>query len=565
MYPEKIGPYCIDRKIGSGGMGNVYHGVHEETGQEAAIKVLPATMAREDGFVQRFNREIAALRQLSNRHIVQLFGNGESEETYYYAMEFVDGVTLTTEITERRRIPWPEVIELSLQIAAALKAAHDAGIVHRDLKPSNLMLTKERVVKLTDFGVAAVFATARLTRTGGVVGTAEYMSPEQAQGKRATKRSDLYSLGAVMYVMLAGRPPFTGPTANDILQKHQFGTFDKPSRYAPDCPRLLEDFVCQLLEKDPGKRFPDALVLIRRLEQIRSRIAFTEQQAESATIERPAPGATVRNPDSVEEDGVHHPGPATLIRDLLRDDAAESLRKSSVARFFDNTLVLLLLLALLIGGSFYFVGRSKPDPFSQFQQAKDILQGTAGPGWLRARDDLLEPLLSNQQMQDQHPQIQAMISQVDQYEFCRSLRITSSSNGSASSEIHRLARRAFETYSSGDPVKAKQQLQDLVVMLQNDPDYTYLRNFLSESLQNWQTEQDVAARRQVLERALEVAANAVQAGEHDLARDVLTATIRLYEQDNSVSAEIGRCHDLMRQLPEPPLTKPSQATPEAEQ
>lgn len=102
-------------------------------------------------------------------------------------------------------------------------------------------------------------------------------------------------------------------------------------------------------------------------------------------------------------------------------------------------------------------------------------------------------------------------------------------------------------------------------MLQNDPDYTYLRNFLSESLQNWQTEQDVAARRQVLERALEVAANAVQAGEHDLARDVLTATIRLYEQDNSVSAEIGRCHDLMRQLPEPPLTKPSQATPEAEQ
>jgi serine/threonine protein kinase len=284
MHPEQIGPYRIDRKIGAGGMGNVYHGVHEETGQAAAVKVLPASMAREDGFVQRFNREIVALRQLSNRYIVQLYGNGEYGETWYYAMEFVDGITLTADITERRRIPWQEVIDYSLQIAAALKAAHDAGIIHRDLKPSNLMLTKDHTVKLTDFGVAHVFATTRLTRTGGVVGTAEYMSPEQAQGKRATKRSDLYSLGAVMYVMLTGRPPFTGPTANDILQKHQFGTFDKPTRYAPDCPRLLEDLVCQLLEKDPAKRLPDALVLIRKLEQIKSRIAFSEQHPTPLSI-----------------------------------------------------------------------------------------------------------------------------------------------------------------------------------------------------------------------------------------------------------------------------------------
>ena len=172
MHPDKVGPYLIDRKIGAGGMGNVYHGVHELTQQEAAIKVLPVAMAREDGFVQRFSREIDALRQLSNRHIVQLFQDGETTDgTFYYAMEFVDGHTLTAEITNRKKLPWKDVIEYSMQIAAALKAAHDAGIVHRDLKPSNLMLTNDRVIKLTDFGVASLFASARLTRTGGVVGT----------------------------------------------------------------------------------------------------------------------------------------------------------------------------------------------------------------------------------------------------------------------------------------------------------------------------------------------------------------------------------------------------------
>ena len=112
MHPDKVGPYLIDRKIGAGGMGNVYHGVHELTKQEAAIKVLPAAMAREEGFVQRFSREIDALRQLSNRHIVQLFQDGETTDgTFYYAMEFVDGHTLTAEITDRKKLPWKDVIE----------------------------------------------------------------------------------------------------------------------------------------------------------------------------------------------------------------------------------------------------------------------------------------------------------------------------------------------------------------------------------------------------------------------------------------------------------------------
>ena len=560
MHPEQIGPYLVHRKIGAGGMGNVYLGVHKTTGQQAAIKVLPPSMAREDGFVQRFDREIAALKKLSNNHIVKLFENGTSDDTFYYAMEYVDGETLTTEITDRRRIPWKEVIELTLQIAAALKAAHDAGIVHRDLKPSNLMLTKDRQVKLTDFGVAHVFATTRLTRTGGVVGTAEYMSPEQAAGKRATKRSDLYSLGAVMYAMLTGRPPFTGQSANDILQKHQFGQFDKPSRYATDLPRLLEDFVCQLLEKDPAKRVPDALVLIKRLEQIRSRIEFAEQQSETATMERPAPGATVRGPNSVDEQQPSMssgPGPATLIRDLLREEAAESLRKSSVAKFFDNTFVLLTMLALIVIGGFYFQGRNSGDPHQEFDRAKAVLDSPAGPAWLRARDELLQPLLKEESLQPQHGEIRHLMSMVDQYEFCRSLTTTTSSNGSAQSELQRVIRQAFETRASGNPVDAEIQIRAILAMLTTDDENGYVRQFLQTSLEQWRSAEDIAGRQQLIQLSIDRARIALNAHQPDKARLTLQGVIDLYRHDQSLNDILNDCRKMLKSLPEESLPEES--------
>ncbi|MCA9035660.1 MAG: serine/threonine protein kinase [Planctomycetaceae bacterium] len=562
MHPELVGPYQIHRKIGAGGMGNVYFGVHKDTGQEAAIKVLPPSMAREDGFVQRFNREIAALKQLSNPHIVRLFENGTSDDTFYYAMEYVDGVTLTSEITDRKRIPWREVIDLSLQIATALKAAHDAGIVHRDLKPSNLMLTKDRQVKLTDFGVAHVFATTRLTRTGGVVGTAEYMSPEQAAGKRATKRSDLYSLGVVMYAMLTGRPPFTGQTANDILQKHQFGQFDKPTRYVAEIPRLLEDFVCQLLEKDPARRMPDALVLIKKLEQIRSRIEFAEQQSETATMERPVPGATVRAPNSVDEQDrtlPQGPGPATLIRDLLREEATESLRKSPVAKFFDNIFVLLTMLGLIIAGGFYFSGKNRANPEEALRRAQAVLEAPAGTAWIRARDELLQPLLDDDRMEEERDLILEMIGRVDQYEFCRSLNVTSSTNGTAQSEIQRVIRRAFEMRALGDTDGAEKQIRAVMGVIKSDDRNIFLRQFLSESLQKWRSAEDIAGRQSLIEECLARAEDARNHLEIDLARSILQSVIELYGNDPSVFDIVSQCRSLLETLPDMPPVENSDA------
>ena len=238
----------IDRKIGAGGMGTVFVGKHEQTGQAAAIKVLPASLAREDGFVLRFNREIEALQRLDHTNIVKFFESGkEEDDTYYYAMEYVEGETLTNRLRRDRRIPWQETIQIGIQICAGLKHAHDVGVVHRDLKPSNLLISKEGVIKITDFGVAQVFAAQQLTITGAIIGTAEYMSPEQVEGRRADRRSDLYSMGAVLYTMLVGQPPFANGTIPEIMQKQRFGRFDAPRSYVPEIPSWLDEIVCQLL------------------------------------------------------------------------------------------------------------------------------------------------------------------------------------------------------------------------------------------------------------------------------------------------------------------------------
>lgn len=551
MHPEKIGPYRIDRKIGSGGMGNVYLGVHEDTAQQAAVKVLPASMAREEGFVARFSREIHALKQLSSPYIVELYEDGETGDgSYYYSMEFVDGETLTSMVTRRKRIPWQEVIEISLDIAAALKAAHIAGIVHRDLKPSNLMVGKDGQIKLTDFGVARVFATTRLTRTGGVVGTAEYMSPEQARGVRATKLSDLYSLGAVMYVMLTGRPPFTGKMASDILHKHQFSQFDKPSHYVPELPRELEDFVSLLMEKKPENRPQDALVVIRRLEAIRAKLEYVAK-ADAATevtaarqVDRTA-GVAHDRTRGAESSGDRGPGPATMVRDILRQDLDDQLRKSPLARFFDNTFVLIICFCLVIVAGMYLSRTTQPQPEELLDEARSAFQASPSQSWLRARDELLQPLLDADALQDDRAEIVALIDRADQFEFCRRLRISTARDGTSDSEIERLIRKGFDDHASGEIVKARRQLEAVLNVIGQNSRYEYLSEFLQETLKSWNAEHDAAGRRSFIDQVMENAAAAFSSGDQQKAVELLRAALELYNGDEAVKIQVARCRELL--------------------
>jgi eukaryotic-like serine/threonine-protein kinase len=262
---QRLGPYLLQSPLGSGGMGTVYLGVDETTGQRAAVKILSPALGSDASFRERFAAEIETLKKLEHPNIVRLLGFGEQDGQLFYAMEMVDGRSLQQELHHGRVFQWREVVHIGVQICQALKHAHDRGIIHRDLKPANLLHTADDQIKLADFGIAKLYGMSQLTVAGGVIGTADYMSPEQGEGRPVTARSDLYSLGSVLYALLAGRPPFASRTAAEVVHRLRYEEALPVRRVAPDTPEEFELIVAQLLEKDPGKRVATALAVANRL------------------------------------------------------------------------------------------------------------------------------------------------------------------------------------------------------------------------------------------------------------------------------------------------------------
>lgn len=286
----QLGPYRLGFKLGQGGMGAVYAGHDLESGEQAAIKILSPALASEEGFRTRFEAEIESLKKLRHPNIVRLYGYGEQDGYLYYAMELVDGTSLEEEIRLGRRFNWREVTRLAVALCRALKHAHDHGIIHRDIKPANLLLNSAGEIKLSDFGIARLFGNSRVTSQGGVLGTAEYMAPEQADGRPVTDRCDQYSLGGVMYALLAGRPPFRAGSLVEMLQLQRFAEPQPVRLYAPDTPAELERIILQMLSKDPQKRFSNALLLARALEAMELGLARAAVNDEAA-VSRPVPSA----------------------------------------------------------------------------------------------------------------------------------------------------------------------------------------------------------------------------------------------------------------------------------
>ena len=280
MPLQKLGPFKFDRILGRGGMGSVYAGVHEQTGEKAAIKVLAAHLADDVNFVERFKVEVETLKKLLHPNIVQLFAYGEEDGNLFYVMEMVEGRSLQDELQAGRRFTWREAARIGIDVAKALKHAHDRGIIHRDLKPANLLIDDQDHIKLTDFGIAKLYGGTQITADGGVLGTADYMSPEQAEGKQSTSRCDLYSLGSVLYALLTGRPPFSGKTLPEVIQGLRF---EKPiaiRRLNLDVPEEFESIIMQLLEKDPQKRIPTAVAVAKRLKAMEHALSMETRVGE---------------------------------------------------------------------------------------------------------------------------------------------------------------------------------------------------------------------------------------------------------------------------------------------
>jgi eukaryotic-like serine/threonine-protein kinase len=267
LEPDTLvdGRYRIVKKLGSGGMADVYCAEDSQLGRRVALKVLHRRFAEDPQFVERFRREASSAAGLQHPNIVAIFDRGEWDGTYYIAMEFVEGRTLKDIVREKGPAPPDAAVDITLQILRAARFAHKRGIVHRDIKPHNVLIDNDGRVRVTDFGIARA-GTSDMTETGSIMGTAQYLSPEQAQGRPVDARSDLYSIGIVLYELLTGRVPFDAESPVTVALKQVNEVPIAPRRLVPEIPPGLEAIVLRALEKDPARRFADADEFISALE-----------------------------------------------------------------------------------------------------------------------------------------------------------------------------------------------------------------------------------------------------------------------------------------------------------
>jgi eukaryotic-like serine/threonine-protein kinase len=285
--------YRLVKPLGSGGMAEVYLAHDNILDRDVALKVMSTRYASDEEFVERFKREAQSAAALSHPNIVSIFDRGESEDgTYYIAMEYLPGGTLKDRIMRKGALPPRTAAAVALQIAEALRVAHERGVIHRDIKPHNILITESGDVKVTDFGIARAASSSTMTRTGSILGTAHYISPEQAMGEPVGPTSDLYSLGIVLYEMLTGVMPYDADTPLGIAMKHVNGRLIQPREIDPSIPAGINAITVRLLAKDPADRYASDADLIEDLERVAAGLEPTNATTEMMTQLMPTTAPT---------------------------------------------------------------------------------------------------------------------------------------------------------------------------------------------------------------------------------------------------------------------------------
>ena len=360
--------YLITSIIGSGGMGNVYLAEHVLLKKKVAVKILHFELSKNKDTLERFKREAIAASNIGQSNIVDVTDFGYTEQgNAFFVMEYVEGESLAEIIKKRSPLPLHHVIAISAQVALALYNAHGKGIVHRDMKPENILITaKDEIspfVKIVDFGISKIIGTnvtsrkeRTLTKTGAIFGTPEYMSPEQAGGQQVDTRTDIYSLGVMMYEMLTGKLPFTDQNYMKVLHKHQYEIPDLPSSKEQTVPSEMDAIVMRCLEKNAANRYPTMLDLIADLKRVytqyglekRINLAFLLNSTVISRAEGDEPSPTAKETPS-ERDMLLMLNQGTMAgRHRERTDTVASVKKKSALITVVIVIVLLLVATVLI-------------------------------------------------------------------------------------------------------------------------------------------------------------------------------------------------------------------------
>ncbi len=523
MAERRIGPFEIHEKLGGGGMGVVYRATYTKTGQQVALKLLPPEFQEEAKLIARFERELEILKKLKHKNIVQCFGGGKHGNQRFYAMELIEGGTLADLLRDRGRIPWEETIHHARQICAALEYAHEHGIIHRDLKPGNLMLAKNGVVKLGDFGVAQDVNATGLTATGKTVGTFAYMAPEQIRGSPpVSHKTDLYALGCVLYELLTGKPPFEGDTPAKVFYQHLEQPPERVATVALDCPIWLDRLVNQLLEKDPDKRPWDASTTAQALREVEEKVAARASMVQHTVGGQPSTIAAT--------------GDVDIVRRLLKK---KKKKRGAGGPFYEQTWFLVGCLTALLAGAAWSLWPLSEEKL--FAKADQLMASDDASNWLKAEKEYLKPLLQKYPTGKFAPQVQQHLDKIEMYRAEERFKINAKLGRELKTEGERLYADAWKYEQFGDRISALEKYHSMVNLLQANPEARPYANLARRQIARIEASGGGKDDRlKIVNAALAAADEHYQAGRVLKAREIWTSLVTLYESNRELKPQVRR-------------------------
>ncbi|MBC8117751.1 MAG: serine/threonine protein kinase [Candidatus Saccharimonas sp.] len=527
MTQRMIGPFEVGDRIGVGGMGIVYRATYTKNGAQVALKILSPELSETESLQRRFEREVSILKKLQHPHIVRYYGGGKFGTQRFYAMELVLGGSVEDLLKEKKKLPWEEALDIAMQVAKALEHAHEAGIIHRDLKPANLMLTRDRIIKLTDFGIARDTTATALTAAGKTVGTYAYMAPEQIRGKPPVdKKTDLYALGCVLFEMIAGETPFQSENQGEMLMMHLQEEPTRITSLVPDCPIFVEELIFHLLEKDPRERPFDALDVQTKIDNVRRKITEQQSMIQQATVMM-----SNASPEGIKA--------AEELKASLAKTRKKKKKKDN-SQFYERTWFLSLCLSLVVVGIGWTLWNAWwPSEDALMARAEQLMKSEFTLDHVRARDGQLKPLLERFPNGKHTDQAQTLIVDVDKEETLNKMRARVKLRQPPLNEAELQYLNAEQFLKFGDRVTALRKYRSIVELFQTKDEFRIYVLLAQDEVDKIMAQGGDLTLASFLNTRLKNAETSKSSGKLSEAEAIWTSIKTLYEDNEEASAHVA--------------------------